>query len=95
MAFVSPSTVLSPRNRVSHVEVIYDGGPDSWSVASLQWDGEDVVGIRWNGSDGSGVGSPQSRGLPTWFIVAGEIQDLVLRAARELARGGEARLSAA
>ncbi len=35
----------------------------------MLWDGDFAVGIRWNGKLGEGVGSPQSRGLPTWFIL--------------------------
>ena len=28
-----------------------------------------VLALRWNGKAGNPIGSPQSRGLPTWFIV--------------------------
>jgi hypothetical protein len=79
-----PSTVLSPKDRVKSVEVIYDAGPvdGSWSVAQLEWDDETAVGIRWNGDSTSSKGLPQARGNPTWFIVPDEIQDAVLRAAK-------------
>jgi hypothetical protein len=94
MSYVDPKTVTSPKSLVSDVEVIYDSGPqeDSWSVAALRWglDKRPAVGIRWNG--GPGVGSPQSRGLPTWFVVPEELSDLVREAAEKLANGGDLRL---
>ncbi|SRR6266536_2837883 len=94
MSYVDPQTVTSPKNLVSDVEVIYDSGPreDSWAVATLRWDKRPAVGIRWNGAPGSGVGSPQSRGLPTWFVVPDELADLVREAAERLANGGDLRL---
>ena len=35
-----PKTVLSPKDRVSSVEVVFDKGPveSSWSVARLRWE---------------------------------------------------------
>jgi hypothetical protein len=96
MPYVDPRTVDSPKNKLSTVEVIYDTGPKthSWAVARLRWEGDHVVGIRWNGEPKNGIGSPQSRGLPTWFIVPHELQDAVLKVAEQLAGGGEARLCA-
>ncbi|MDR3750429.1 MAG: hypothetical protein P4K94_02985 [Terracidiphilus sp.] len=83
-----PKTVLSPKERVESVEVIFDKGPVdfSWSVARLKWDGSSVVGIRWNGDRTSTKGLPQTRGNPTWFVVPNELADAVLNAAREWSR---------
>jgi hypothetical protein len=94
MSYVHPQTVTSPKNLVSEVRVIYDSGPGeySWAVATLRWDRRPAVGIRWNGGTGRGVGSPQSRGLPTWFVVPDELADLVREAAERLANGGDLRL---
>lgn len=80
-----PKSVLSPKDRVKSVEVIFDKGPvdSSWSVARLRWDDSFVVGIRWNGDRNSTKGLPQARGNPTWFVVPDEIADAVLNAARE------------
>ena len=72
-----PKTVLSPKNRVKSVEVIFDKGPvdGSWSVARVEWDGSHTVGIRWNGDSGNSKGTPQSRGNPAWFIVPQELEE--------------------
>ena len=85
MAITHPRDVVSPKNHVSNVDVLYAGaGPGSWSVARLHWDGEPRLGIRWNGDGANPLGNPQSRGIPTWFIVPGELQGAVERAVREL-----------
>jgi len=88
MAYVDPGTVQSPKGRVSDVNVVYDKGPtkSSWSIARLKWEGADALGIRWNGDvdDDSGVGLPQSRGIPIWMIVPQELEDAVLKSVAEL-----------
>ncbi|HKN32498.1 MAG TPA: hypothetical protein VJX16_04570 [Terriglobales bacterium] len=38
---------------------------------------------------------PQSRGLPTWFVVPDELSAVVREVAEKLARGGDAHLTAA
>jgi len=90
-----PKTVLSPKNRVKSVEVIYDVGPvdGSWSVAQIEWDGSRVVGIRWNGDSISHKGLPQARGNPAWFIVPDELADAVLNAAQERSRAKQNNLA--
>jgi hypothetical protein len=83
-----PKNVLSPKERVKSVEVIFDAGPvdASWSVARLNWDDSPVVGIRWNGDSKSTKGLPQARGNPTWFVVPRELEGAVLNAAQERSR---------
>lgn len=84
-----PSTVLSPKDKVKSVnEVIYDSGPveGSWSVARITWGEKPAVGIRWNGDSNHRIGTPQAFGNPAWFVVPDELQDAVLRAAREAAQ---------
>jgi hypothetical protein len=90
-----PKTVLSPKDRVKSVEVIFDKGPVeySWSVAQIEWDGAPVVGIRWNGDSNSHKGLPQARGNPAWFIVPRELADAVLKAAKESGRIGQEMLA--
>jgi hypothetical protein len=90
-----PKTVLSPKDRVKSVEVIYDKGPvdGSWSVAQIEWDGSPAVGIRWNGDSGNSKGTPQSRGNPAWFIVPDELEEAVLEAAKKKERGMQAALA--
>jgi len=85
MPITHPGDVLSPKNHVSDVEVLYAGTEEgSWSVARLRWDGELALGIRWNGDAGNPLGSPQSRGIATWFIIPGELREAVERAVRTL-----------
>jgi hypothetical protein len=52
MAYVEPQTVCAPKASIRAVEVIYDGGSGEWSVARMNWEDEDRIGIRWNGGDG-------------------------------------------
>jgi hypothetical protein len=76
MAYINPSTVLSPKNAIANLNVLHNNG--SWSVAELNWNGKPALGVRWNGSnDESGVGTPQSRGLPMWFIVPNELAEAI------------------
>jgi hypothetical protein len=77
---IDPRTVLSPKASVRNLNVLFDGGLwdeethwAGWSLAKLEWDGAPAVGVRWNGEEGGGVGNPQSRGLPTWFILPGPL----------------------
>jgi hypothetical protein len=88
MAYVHPSLVISPKASIApgSVRVLYDGGEwregepwTGWSVAELEWDGSDAVGIRWNGG-GASMGNPQSRGVPTWFILPDPIAEKVGKA---------------
>jgi len=75
MAYIDPTTVNSPRTNWTLIEVLTDRGPGDASIAIGTWteDGgtpQRVLAMRWNGNaDDGGVGHPQSRGLPTWFMV--------------------------
>jgi hypothetical protein len=81
-----PKTVLSPKDRVKSVNVVFDKGPvpRSWSVAEIQWDDQTAIGIRYNGDSESTKGLPQARGNPAWFIVPDELKSHVLAAAERL-----------
>lgn len=48
MIYTPPNQVTAPRNIIDILEIIYDGGNDSVSIARLLWDGEETYGIRWN-----------------------------------------------
>lgn len=70
MAYMNPLMVLSPKGRIADLDVLHDSGESGFSVAQMTWDGvPGSVGVRWNGSEAEGVGNPQSRGIPTWFIL--------------------------
>lgn len=73
MAYIDPKTVFTPRKHIKSVDVLYDGGEDSWSIALLEYDNKERIGIRWNGGSELPVGNPQSRGKPTWFAVPEEL----------------------
>jgi hypothetical protein len=79
--YVKPSDVHSPKRHWSLVHVLFDGGEDRpdrpdksdntmcSSLAMGLWDSKPVLALRWNGGKENPLGNPQSRGLPTWFIV--------------------------
>jgi len=82
--YITPDKVTSPRRMWSLIRVLETGDkPDSHdnrvAIAIGNWEGSPVLGMRWNGSKGSPIGSPQSRGLPTWFIIPGRLQDAVIK----------------
>ncbi|EKB61312.1 hypothetical protein [Bergeyella zoohelcum] len=82
-----PATIYTPQDMISQVNVIYDGKDKGISIAKINWDDNEVIGIRWNvalrewdeADKMSGVkeclGHPVSRGYPTWFILPREIFD--------------------
>ena len=78
MPYVDPETVKAPRRLVSIVDVLHNTGKDGWSVARVHYGGEPRLGIRWNGGKKSGLGTPQSRGTPTWFLLPREFEQTVL-----------------
>jgi hypothetical protein len=100
---IDPRTVLSPRGSVRNLNVLFDGGIwddakpswSGWSLAKLTWDGGPAVGVRWNGVLGEGVGNPQSRGLPTWFILPEPLAEIALAHVEKHLRGGDAAEDAA
>jgi hypothetical protein len=90
MEYHKPETVLSPRGTIAKLEVIYDGGEHSWSLARMEWGGEPIVAMRWNGgrrneippSEVPSVGTPSSRGYPTWFVLPDEVAEMIEQSLR-------------
>ncbi len=76
--YILPENVCSPKQRWSLIKVLHDGGEDGYSIALGRWDNNACIGMRWNGGEGSSIGNPQSRGLPTWFIVPENYQESIL-----------------
>lgn len=78
-----PHTVLSPMKNVKNVRVLFDSGNfhGAYSIARLEWNNNEVLGIRWNINENEGsdpkkmsgakicLGEPNSRGYSTWFIL--------------------------
>lgn len=75
--YIDPRTVRSPKLYINNLRLMYDGGEGGFSLAELIWDGEPRLGIRWNGDGEGNIGSPQSRGIPTWFILPPEIETVI------------------
>ena len=93
MSYVDPTTVVSPKNLVRSVDVLYNAG--QWSVALLDFDDAECLGIRWNGTeDEPGIGNPQSHGRPTWFVVPEELAAVVRERVEQLADSQEGGLLA-
>ena len=73
---MEPENVVSPKKYWRLGEIVYKDSHNEWSAAEGQWEvngrWEDKLAIRWNGGDGE-LGNPQSRGLPTWFILPDEL----------------------
>ena len=92
---IDPKSVLSPKGSLRNLNVIFDGGLwddanprwSGWSLATLTWDGRPAIGTRWNGQVGEGVGNPQSRGLPTWFILPDPLAEASVDRVNEHLRG--------
>lgn len=85
MSYINPVSVISPKDRLHNLQVIHDQGAGAWSLARFQWEGrEGCLGLRWNGDERSGVGSPQSRGVPTWFMVPEELTEAILKEAEKI-----------
>lgn len=86
MNYVPPSHVVSPRDCVSHVRVLFDGGEDSVSIAEIEWEGENCFAARWNvarrewddpekQTGKTCIGMPTSRGFPVWFVLPDDLLD--------------------
>lgn len=78
MDYINPENVISPQKKVSNVQVIFDGVETGLSLARLELEGDPAIGIRWNGGP-SNLGTPQSHGNPTWFILPKEFDAPLLQ----------------
>jgi hypothetical protein len=79
MSYIKPDDCNSPRAHWTLLTVLEDRGPENTSLAVGRWDGTPCLAIRWNGSDENPLGNPQSRGIPTWFILPDDYADNILR----------------
>jgi hypothetical protein len=78
---ISATEVISPKNHWSLIAVLDDAGPGGIAVALGKWDQKPILAKRWNGDDeDDALGNPQSRGLPTWFILpAGDYSGAIIK----------------
>jgi len=82
--YITPDKVTSPRRMWTLIRVLEagdkeDSNKERVAIALGKWEDRNVLAMRWNGSKGSPLGSPQSRGLPTWFIVPKRLEDAVIQ----------------
>ena len=87
MPFVyhDPNTVTNPKKFIKNVTVLYDGKQEGFSLAVIDWEGTDHIGIRWNVAikehadlekqKGNLIcdGSPSLNRIPSWFILPREL----------------------
>lgn len=77
--YIPPSEVNSPRKRWSLIMILFDPKRAHDCVLALgRWDDHPVLAMRWNGNKDNPIGNPQSRGLPTWFILPDRYVDALI-----------------
>ena len=82
--YIKPENVTSPRHSWTLTHVLEDGAKadshgERVAISIGKWEDTPVLGMRWNGWKNRPIGSPQSRGLPTWFIIPRRLQDAVIK----------------
>jgi hypothetical protein len=68
-AYIEPNKVISPRRHWTLLIVLDRGSAGNLALCVGRWDNNACLGMRWNGSEDNPLGNPQSRGIPTWFII--------------------------
>ena len=81
MKYFKAVDVIFPKKYVANVNVLFDGGLHSFSIAELDWEGGKCFGMRWNVARNEWdredkqkgrsicLGVPTSHGKPVWFIL--------------------------
>lgn len=83
--------VTSPKDFIKKVQKEYDGTPNGkdFSIARLDWKGEEVYGIRWNrtmrevndpkkiSGNKKCIGIPVSFARPVWFVLPKELNKAI------------------
>ena len=86
--YITPDKVVSPRRNWRLIRVLQTGEQtDRYgqrvAIAIGTWHEDDenadtVLAMRWNGNKDWPIGNPQSRGLPTWFIIPKRLNEAVI-----------------
>jgi hypothetical protein len=77
--YIVPEEVTAPRRQWSLIKVLVDTKLGGFALALGKWNDKPVLAMRWNGgNDRNAIGNPQSRGLPTWFILPDRYNESVL-----------------
>jgi hypothetical protein len=77
--YIPPEELVSPKLHWSLIAVLDAGKEGSSALAIGRWDGVLVLAMRWNGDRGNPIGNPQTRGLPTWFVIPKKYREDILR----------------
>src|ERR1035437_4366803 len=78
--YKTPSEVVSPKKNWGLIAVLDDEGTEGGSALAIgRWDGKVALAMRWNGDDARPNGNPQSRAVPTWFIVPDKFCEDILQ----------------
>jgi len=77
--YIEPDKVNSPRRHWTLIVVLDPGSEQDVALCAGRWDNTPCLGMRWNGSEANPLGNPQSRGIPTRFIIpAGPYADAII-----------------
>ena len=81
--YITPDKVVSPRQHWRLIRVLQtgeqgDSNGDRVAIAIGTWDDDMRLAMRWNGDKDWPIGNPQSRGLPTWFIIPKRLNEAVI-----------------
>jgi hypothetical protein len=78
-----PEDVLSPKQHWNLIAVLDDGSSsgeeNNCALALGRWDNNPVLAVRWNRHKDNPIGNPQSRGVPTWFILPEKYNEAILQ----------------
>jgi hypothetical protein len=78
-SYIKPDKVISPRRHWTLLVVLDPGNEEELALSIGRWDNNPCLGIRWNGTKDNPLGNPQSRGIPTWFIIpAGNYSNAII-----------------
>lgn len=89
MKYFNPHDVLSPKEFIEIINILYDGGAESFSLARILWEGGEGYAIRWNvarrewddpdkiNGTKDCVGMPSSHGYPVWFVLPLEFDEFI------------------
>ena len=78
MSYIKPNDVHSPKQHWVLIAVLDEANEQGCALALGRWDGIITLAMRWNGHDDNPVGNPQSRGLPTYFMVPAKYNEALL-----------------
>ncbi|KMK82603.1 hypothetical protein [Pectobacterium brasiliense] len=92
MKYTDPSAVISPKSSVSSVRVIEDKKEGSFAITKLNYEGRETLACRWNGGENEPAGHPNSRGIPTWFIIPDEMQEDIMKGVIERAKSERSKI---